>query len=208
MHLHTLLPLIFIHPSFTAAEPVRIPPAQQQHDLILDARARPDAPSGDYAPAIVPCPSEKPTIRSASALSKSETDWLAKRRPATVQPMIDFLKRANIDGFDAEAYINKVASGVKDLPNVAIAASGGGYRALMNGAGFVAAADSRTQGSTGRGGIGGLLQASTYLYAPPGSKPSSWDAKFVDMSKGWTIGRRLASQQHLCQQLQHRRGAA
>ncbi|AEO65946.1 uncharacterized protein THITE_2047170 [Thermothielavioides terrestris NRRL 8126] len=33
----------------------------------------------------------------------------------------------------------------------------------MNGAGFVAAADSRTPGSTGTGGIGGLLQASTYL---------------------------------------------
>jgi lysophospholipase len=77
--------------------------------------------------------------------------------------MIDFLKRANIDGFDAEAYIRKVAPGITDLPNVAIAVSGGGYRALMNGAGFVSAADSRTPGSTAAGGIGGLLQASTYL---------------------------------------------
>jgi lysophospholipase len=131
--------------------------------LIIHPRARPDGPSGSYAPAEVPCPDQKPTIRLASELSKSETDWLAKRRPLTVQPMIDFLKRANIDGFDAEAYINRVAADVKDLPNIGIAVSGGGYRALMNGAGFVAAADSRTPGSTGTGGIGGLLQASTYL---------------------------------------------
>ncbi|KAL2021410.1 hypothetical protein VTK56DRAFT_7163 [Thermocarpiscus australiensis] len=161
MRLHSLLPVTLLHLLLTSAEPVRIP--AQHNDLVLSPRARPNAPSGGYAPAEVSCPSEKPTIRSAETLSKAETDWLAKRRPATVQPMIDFLKRANIDGFDAEAYIRRVADGVKDLPNIGIAVSGGGYRALMNGAGFLAAADSRTGGSTGKGGIGGLLQASTYL---------------------------------------------
>ncbi|KAK4152233.1 lysophospholipase [Chaetomidium leptoderma] len=160
MHLHTLIPLALL-PFYTAAEPIRTPP--QHNDLIINPRARPDAPSHGYAPAQVPCPKEKPTIRRADTLSKSETDWLAKRRPLTVDPMIEFLKRANIEGFDAEAYIKKVASGVKDLPNIGIAVSGGGYRALMNGAGFVAAADSRTSDSKGKGGIGGLLQASTYL---------------------------------------------
>ncbi|KAG7292473.1 hypothetical protein NEMBOFW57_002508 [Staphylotrichum longicolle] len=160
MHLNALLPLTLL-PLFTSAEPIRIP--QQDNALIVSPRARPDGPSRGYAPAQVPCPSEKPTIRRANTLSKSETDWLAKRRPLTVDPMIQFLKRANIEGFDAEAYIKRVASGVKDLPNIGIAISGGGYRALMNGAGFVAAADSRTPGSTGNGGIGGLLQASTYL---------------------------------------------
>ncbi|KAL2154269.1 hypothetical protein VTH82DRAFT_2945 [Thermothelomyces myriococcoides] len=131
-------------------------------DGTLSVRARPDAPNG-YAPAVVPCPQNKPTIRSASSLSRSERDWLAKRRPLTVEPMIQLLKRANIDGFDAEAYIKQVAEGVENLPNIGIAVSGGGYRALMNGAGFIAAADSRTPGSTDKGGIGGLLQASTYL---------------------------------------------
>ncbi|KAK4043717.1 lysophospholipase catalytic domain-containing protein [Parachaetomium inaequale] len=160
MHLNTLLPLALL-PLYTSAEPIRIPP--QNNDLIISPRARPDAPSHGYAPAEVPCPQEKPSIRRADTFSKSEADWLAKRRPLTVDPMIDFLKRANIQGFDAEAYINKVAADVKDLPNIGIAVSGGGYRALMNGAGFVAAADSRTAGSTGNGGIGGLLQASTYL---------------------------------------------
>src|SRR4051812_26587447 len=124
MHLNALLPLALI-PLSTSAEPIRVPP--RNDDLAISARARPDAPSG-YAPAHVTCPKEKPSIRRADTLSKSETDWLAKRRPLTVDPMIQFLKRANIEGFDAEAYIKRVASDVKDLPNIGIAVSGGGYR--------------------------------------------------------------------------------
>jgi lysophospholipase len=77
--------------------------------------------------------------------------------------MKDFLSRMNISGFDAVSYINGIQSNVSALPNVAIAASGGGYRALMNGAGFLAAADSRTTNATAPGGIGGLLQSATYV---------------------------------------------
>ncbi|KAK3995397.1 lysophospholipase [Cladorrhinum sp. PSN332] len=166
MHLQlwqsSLLPLALLNtPLLTSAEPIRLP-QHQEHDLILAPRARPNAPNG-YAPAPVTCPQDKPRLRVAGAVSQRETEWLAKRRKETVDPMIDFLSRANIDGFDARAYINRVADGVKDLPNIGIAVSGGGYRALMNGAGFVAAADSRTGGSTGNGGIGGLLQSTTYL---------------------------------------------
>ena len=73
--------------------------------------------------------------------------------------MIEWLTRMNISGFDASAYINKVRNNATQLPNIAIAASGGGYRALMNGGGVVAAADNRVEGSTGPGQIGGLLQA-------------------------------------------------
>ncbi|KAL2161404.1 hypothetical protein VTH06DRAFT_7965 [Thermothelomyces fergusii] len=172
MHLSGLLPLGLLPLCTSAAAAASIATGGEprnveaitvrDNDVTLDARARPDAPDG-YAPAVVPCPPDRPTIRSAISLSKSESDWLAKRRPLTVEPMIQLLKRANIPGFDAEAYIKRVAGGVRDLPNIGIAVSGGGYRALMNGAGFIAAADSRTPGSTDKGGIGGLLQASTYL---------------------------------------------
>lgn len=85
--------------------------------------------------------------------------------------MIDFLTRANISGFDASAYISRIANNASALPNIGLAMSGGGYRALMNGAGFIAAADNRTQNSTGPGQIGGLLQASTYL---AGLSGGSW----------------------------------
>ncbi|KAK2006135.1 lysophospholipase catalytic domain-containing protein, partial [Colletotrichum eremochloae] len=69
------------------------------------------------------------------------------------------------------AYIDGLSSSLSQLPNIGIAVSGGGYRALMNGAGFLAAADSRTPGSTSAGGIGGLLQSATYLSALSGG---SW----------------------------------
>lgn len=127
-------------------------------------RALPNSPSGNYTPKVVSCPSKRPTIRSAAELSPSELEWIPVRRNNTVKPMIEFLKRSNISGLNVESYINKAASSnVSALPNIAIAVSGGGYRALMNGAGFVKAADSRTPGSTDKGGIGGLLQSSTYL---------------------------------------------
>lgn len=77
--------------------------------------------------------------------------------------MIAFLSKANISGFDASSYIKGIANNATALPNIGIAVSGGGYRAMLNGAGFVAAADSRTTNSTSTGGVGGLLQASTYL---------------------------------------------
>ncbi|KAI0909189.1 lysophospholipase [Ustulina deusta] len=126
-------------------------------------RASPNSPSGDYAPATVDCPSQKPTIRDAATLSPSETAWLKKRRANTIDPMVAFFKLANISDFDAVSYVQSNANNFSVVPNVGIAVSGGGYRALMNGAGFIAAADARTPGSTVAGGIGNLLQASTYL---------------------------------------------
>lgn len=49
------------------------------------------------------------------------------------------------------------------LPNIGIAVSGGGYRAMLNGAGAISAFDSRSPGSTDKGNLGGLLQSATYL---------------------------------------------
>ncbi|KAF4626357.1 hypothetical protein G7Y89_g11807 [Cudoniella acicularis] len=131
--------------------------------LALAERALPNSPSGGYAPAPVDCPSPRPTIRVASSLSSSEVSWLPLRRNNTIDPMTTFLSRMNISGFDATSYINRVKNNASTLPNIGIAVSGGGYRALMNGAGFLAAADIRTNNSTNTGQIGGLLQSATYL---------------------------------------------
>lgn len=98
----------------------------------LYVRAQPNAPNG-YTPVIEDCPSVRPSIRSASALSPNETSWLQLRRNKTVEPMRDLLRRVNITGFDAAAYISNHANNATALPNIAIAFSGGGYRALMNG---------------------------------------------------------------------------
>ncbi|KAF3925245.1 Lysophospholipase [Dactylellina cionopaga] len=129
---------------------------------VFEKRVVPDAPDG-YVPAAVTCPSTRPTIRPARTLSEQETSWLDKRRGNTIQPLRDLLTRINIPGFDAGAYIDANRNNFTAIPNIGIACSGGGYRALMNGAGSLAAFDSRTNNSTSTGHLGGLLQSATYL---------------------------------------------
>lgn len=77
--------------------------------------------------------------------------------------MRDLLGRLNVTGLDTNSYIDNNRNNASALPNIGIAVSGGGYRALMNGAGAIAAFDSRTNNSTGAGHLGGLLQSATYL---------------------------------------------
>ncbi|OIW26014.1 lysophospholipase [Coniochaeta ligniaria NRRL 30616] len=185
MHPHMSLPITLLHLATALASPTgdlpHNPGAQLLSDLTaLAHRALPNNPSGGYAPAIIPCPAARPTLRRAGSLSQNETSWLADRRPLTVDPMVELLTRANITDFDAATYIrNAAANNLSALPNIAIAVSGGGYRALMNGAGFLKAADNRVDGTTAAGGIGGLLQATTYLAGLSGG--------------GWLVGSLFAN---------------
>jgi lysophospholipase len=127
-----------------------------------------------YTPARVTCPSPPPTIRKPLDLGPDEAAWLRKRRGKTLGPMRDFLVRAGIDGFDAGAYVDRHAEDVRQLPNIGIAVSGGGYRAMLNGAGALAAFDDRTEGSKQKGHLGGLLQSASYVSALSGG--------------GWLVG--------------------
>lgn len=137
----------------------------------LIQRALPNSPSG-YTPTHLDCPSENaPTIRNAGSLSPNETAWLDLRRNNTVQPMRELITRLNISGFDAGSYIDQHANNKSALPNIGIAVSGGGWRALLNGAGAIKAFDSRTTNSTAAGQLGGLLQSATYL---AGLSGGSW----------------------------------
>lgn len=77
--------------------------------------------------------------------------------------MREFLSRMNVSGFDAGQYIDNNRNNVSALPNIGMAFSGGGWRALINGAGVLKALDSRTDNATARGQLGGLLQSSTYM---------------------------------------------
>jgi lysophospholipase len=133
-------------------------------------RALPNAPNG-YTPSFVDCPANRPTVRGADQLSQNESSWLEKRRNFTISPMRDLLKRMNVTGFDTDSWMDEHSSNASALPNIAIAISGGGWRALLNGAGAVEAFDSRTPNSTNTGQLGGLLQSATYL---AGLSGGSW----------------------------------
>lgn len=75
--------------------------------------------------------------------------------------MKDLLKRLEISGFDVDSFFS--SRNASSVPNIALSFSGGGYRALQNGGGVLAAFDSRTDNSTERGHLGGLLQSATYV---------------------------------------------
>lgn len=126
----------------------------------LKPRALPNAPNG-YIPQAVDCPSSRPTIRLANGLSESESKWIATRRAVTVPAMTTLLGSLNIAGFDAAKYVKDHSDDVKNLPTLGIAFSGGGYRAMLTGGGALKSFDSRETTSTG--GLGGLLQSSTYV---------------------------------------------
>lgn len=85
--------------------------------------------------------------------------------------MRDLLGRLNLDGLNTDQYINQLQSNLSSLPNIGIAISGGGYRAMLTGAGVLEAFDSRTPNSTSSGQLGGLLQSATYL---AGLSGGSW----------------------------------
>ncbi|PNP49974.1 hypothetical protein THARTR1_09305 [Trichoderma harzianum] len=85
--------------------------------------------------------------------------------------MKDLLSRVNISDLDTGRYIDNLTNAGTGLPRVAIAISGGGYRALMNGAGALAAFDNRSTNAAETGHLGGLLQSATYL---SGLSGGSW----------------------------------
>lgn len=142
-------------PAHNAIDPVKAPRG-------LAVRATDQAPNG-YTPTIVDCPDTRPTIRNGSSLSQQEKDWVVNRRNETLTPMRDLLKRLAIPDFDVDSYLADGESDNRAVPNIGIAFSGGGYRAMLCGAGQLAALDDRSSGSDADGNLGGLLQSATYI---------------------------------------------
>jgi len=152
--------------------------------VALEGRASGDAPNG-YAPSAVPCPPQRPIVRSAEGgLSANETAWLDRQADTTHSALNAELERLHIGGLDVRAYLKTIADGGGALPKMGIAVSGGGYRALMNGAGALAAFDDRTSGSTDAGRLGGILQASTYI---SGLSGGSWLVGSLYMANFTTV---------------------
>lgn len=183
MHFSFILNILFLFTTVSARELFTNHRADRKDSTIrphydagssLAVRAQPANQPHGYAPQINTCPSNPPTARTASQLSSNEASWLSTRRHATIEPLKDLLTRMNITGFDAAQYIDTHRQNISELPNIGVAISGGGYRAMLTGAGVVAAFDNRTINSTSPGHLGGLLQAATYLSALSGG--------------GWLVG--------------------
>lgn len=124
------------------------------------------SPTNSYVPANVTCPNDINLLRNATGLSQSEIDWLKKRDVNTREALESFLKRVTSNFTSNSSASNLIdqlfSTNSSNIPKIGIAASGGGYRAMLSGAGMVSAMDNRTDGANEHG-LGGLLQAATYL---------------------------------------------
>ena len=125
------------------------------------------SPTDSYAPGKVQCPSSD-ILRVADSISEEERSWLSGRDKVTDEKLVEFLKYANMTDINPEDYGNLNRS-----IHIGLAFSGGGYRAMLNGAGQMSALDERTTGLKGgnASGLNGLLQASTYV---AGLSGGSW----------------------------------
>lgn len=114
-----------------------------------------------YAPRKVPCPSRS-LIRYADSLNIEESNYIKRSDPIRLGSFQEWLDSRRIPGLNS-SWINSV-------PRFGIAFSGGGYRAMLCGAGALASLDSRIPGSN-ESGLGGLFQSASYI---SGLSGGSW----------------------------------
>ncbi|OBA26289.1 phospholipase B [Hanseniaspora valbyensis NRRL Y-1626] len=123
------------------------------------------SPSDSYTPGNVTCPSNFNLIRDAVGLSDEETNWIKKRDSITEPILVDWLNSRFGNSTQEQNLLTEIFNKNNSdyrLPRIGIAASGGGYRAMLCGAGQIAGLDNRTANGT-EAGLGGILQSSTYL---------------------------------------------
>jgi len=83
-----------------------------------------------YAPINVTCPSD--LIRYGdNGLSPQESQYISQRRIKATRNINTWLELVNLENFDVSSFL----ANESNVPTLAIAFSGGGYRAMLNGAG-------------------------------------------------------------------------
>ena len=121
------------------------------------------SPTDGYAPGNVTCDDDIVLVRNAShTLSEEEQDWLEARDPKAKEALRSFMQRAMANFSDTSLLDALFSDDSSNVPKIGIGCSGGGYRAMLSGAGMIAAMDNRTVGADEHG-LGGLLQGATYL---------------------------------------------
>ncbi|ODV91276.1 hypothetical protein CANCADRAFT_31967 [Tortispora caseinolytica NRRL Y-17796] len=121
--------------------------------------------SGGYQPQKVTCANRNDIVQNGGDIPESEEEYVQKRLENAKEHFKAFLKESSNLQIDVDAYINA------EMPRIALAFSGGGFRAMTCGAGSMVAMDARTPGAVGPNQLGGLLQSSAYV---AGASGGSW----------------------------------
>lgn len=133
-------------------DPTRLPDPQKRllRDLTCDAITSDNVDK--YAPVEVECPKDQTWIRPADSVSPEERGYLKKRRPLLEEKWVQRIEDAGLRA-------------PPRLPVVGMALSGGGYRAMISGAGMA------FQSNETAGNVGDLLGLSSYV---SGLSGGSW----------------------------------
>jgi lysophospholipase len=132
--------------------------------LLLSIAGQVHSQSASYAPSFVPCPST-PLLRDAGqpqsgnqSLSPKEFDYIQSRETRVLPgAWRQYLSgKASNTGYNVDRLLRN------NPPRIAIAISGGGYRAALFGAGVLSALDQRNQSGV-TAGTGGVLQSAAYI---------------------------------------------
>ncbi|EGW30429.1 lysophospholipase 2 [Spathaspora passalidarum NRRL Y-27907] len=124
--------------------------------LLLIQLAIAISPTKNYTPGKVKCPGGKLT-REANGICASEVEYVNNRKDIAKTNLRQFLKSVSMRDFDVDGFLDSGAP----LPVIGMAFSGGGYRAMLCGAGQISAYDSRVKSKDKT--LAGLLQSTTYL---------------------------------------------
>ncbi|KAK6538524.1 Lysophospholipase 1 [Orbilia ellipsospora] len=110
-----------------------------------------------YGPFQVTSPAYPVAVRQGGDLGQEEAAWVNGRMKVANVALTEYLGRVGMKDFDHQAFMRNYT------PTVGMAFSGGGFRAMLSGAGMISGFDARTPRAMGPGGLGGLLQGTTYL---------------------------------------------
>lgn len=140
-------------------------------------------PNG-YAPMDSECPARSALRRTDGAVSPAEYGWLKGRDSKSHEALLEWLEGSNLTDFNVRSYLGDISHDSTNTVRIGLAFSGGGFRAMLGGAGMLSALDINTPGSKDQGGLGGLLQASTYI---SGLSGGSWLVSSVAMNNWSSI---------------------
>lgn len=138
-----------------------------------------------YAPKRTACPTAK-VVREALEISSQEENYVRERQAVTNENLKEFLNDVGqLLSFDADEFITNASKNI----SIGLAFSGGGYRAMLSGAGAVLAMDKRYKNLT-ETGLGGLLQSATYI---TGLSGGSWLVGTLSVNNWISVGDILES---------------
>ena len=100
-----------------------------------------------YAPVRIKCPASPPQVRPAHGLSEEESQWAAGRKKKVLNGLSPYLRRLHLSDFDIEEYLKRLESDTSNVPNIAMALSGGGWAPSLTSTGPLLAFDDRFEES-------------------------------------------------------------